>query len=86
MKEILSEMYGFLDERAIVKGMKEERGDSFDFSKSEVKCWVTITEEGVKTKFYVFPKTFCDRKDCLYTTDSFTELRKWLEEHKNELK
>ena len=86
MKEVLSEMYGYLSERAIIKGMKEVRGDYYDFSRTEVKCWVTITEEGVKTKFYVYPKAFCDSKDCLYTTTSFKELREWLEEHKDELK
>ena len=79
-------MYGFLDGRAIVKGMKEVRGDYYDFSNAEVRCWVKITEEGVKTEFYVYTETFCNRNDCLYTTNSFTELRKWLEEHKDELK
>ena len=86
MKKVLSEMYGFLYERAIVEGMKEVTGDYYDFSKAEVKCWVKITEEGVKTEFYVYPKTFCNLEDCLYTTNSFKELRRWLEEHKSELK
>lgn len=86
MKEILSEMHGFLSERAIIKGMKEARGDCYDFSNAEVKCWVEITEEGVKTKFTVHPKTFCDYRNYLYTTTSFKELREWLEEHKDELK
>lgn len=84
MKEVISEMYGFLRERAIMKGMKEVRGDQYDFSNAEVKCWVKITEEGVKTEFTVHPKTFCN--EVLYTTNSFSDLRKWLEEHKDELK
>jgi hypothetical protein len=75
MKEVLSEMHGFLYERAIIKGMKEVRGDYYDFSNAEVKCWVKITEEGVKTEFFVYSKTFCDLKDYLYTTTSFKELR-----------
>ena len=86
MKKVLSEMYGFLYKRAIVEGMKEVTGDYYDFSKTEVKCWVKITEEGVKTEFCVYPKTFCNLEDCLYTTNSFKELRRWLEEHKSELK
>ena len=77
-------MYGFLSERAIVKGMKEVTGDYYDFSETEVKCWVTITDEGIKTEFTVHPKAFC--RDSIYTTDSFKELRKWLEEHKDEIK
>lgn len=86
MKQILSEMYGFLEERAIIKGMKEACDSHYDFSKATVKCRVRITEEGIKTEFAVYPETFWNYRDPLYTTDSFTELRKWLEEHKEELK
>lgn len=77
-------MCGFLYERAIVEGMKED-GRDYDFSEAEVKCWIKITEEGVETEFCVYPKTFCSLKDYLYTTNSFKELRRWLEEHKSEL-
>ena len=86
MKKVLSEIHGFIYERAVVKGMKEIRGGYYDFSKAEVKCWVKITEKGVKTEFYICSKPSCDLKDHLYTTDSFKKLRKWLEEHKDEIK
>lgn len=84
MKEVLSSISGLLDERAIVKGMKSA-DNYYDFSEWEVKCWVTITEEGVKTKFSVYPKAFCDYGQYLFKTNSFKELREWLEEHKSEI-
>ena len=84
MKEILSDMYGLLSKRAVVKGMKSAHY-YHNFSKWEVKCWVTITEEGVETEFKVYPETFCDYKKYLFKTNSFKELREWLEEHKSEI-
>lgn len=84
MKEVLSSMHGLLSESAIVKGMKSA-DRYYDFSEWEVKCWVTITEEGIKTEFSVYPKTFCDYRQSLFNTSSFKELRKWLEEHKSEI-
>ena len=84
MKEVLSYINGVLYERAIVKGMKSAH-NHYDFSKWEVRCWVTITEEGVETEFKVYPETFCDYKKYLFKTNSFKKLRKWLEEHKSEI-
>lgn len=85
MKEILSEMHGMLNERAIVNGMKSETRP-YNFGDYEIKCWVEITEESIKTTFYVHTKTFQLYKDAIYKTDSFKELRRWLQENIDNIK
>jgi hypothetical protein len=84
MREVLSEIRGLISERAIVRGMKSEKRN-YEFSTAEVKCTVSITENGVRTHFRVYSDYFNDYPNALFTTDSFSELREWLEEHKMEL-
>jgi len=73
-------MHGMLNARAIIDGMKSENRQ-YRFGDYEVKCWVNISEEGIKTQFAVFTKLFQDWDKAIYTTDSFKELRKWLQEN-----
>ena len=80
MKQILSEMYGMLEERAIIKGMKSPTR-YYDFGEFEIKCWVDITEESVKTTFYVQTKSFQSTEEAIYKTNSFKELREWLQKN-----
>lgn len=84
MREVLSEIRGLISESAIVRGMKSEKRN-YEFSTAEVKCSVSITENGVKTHFRVYSDYFEDYHNTLFTTDSFSELKEWLEEHKMEL-
>lgn len=78
-------MHGTISERAIVDGMKSE-DRIYRFSVAEVKCDVSINKDGVKTHFRVYKTGFDDYNQALFTTDSFDELRTWLEEHKMEFK
>lgn len=80
MKEILSDMHGMLIERAIVKGMKSENRH-YNFGEYEVKCWVNISEEKIETRFAVFTTYFQDWNKAIYTTNSFKELREWLQDN-----
>lgn len=84
MREILSEIRGLISERAIVRGMKSEKRN-YEFSAAEVTCHVSITENGIRTHFRVYAHCCSDYYDAIFTTDSFSELREWLEEHKMEL-
>lgn len=80
MKEILSKMYGIIHERAIQKGMKTE-SHPYEFGTYEVKCIVEITEEKTITLFAVLKNGFQSWEDAIYTTNSFKELRQWLQEN-----
>ena len=80
MKQILSEMYGLLEERAIVKGMKSSNR-YYDFGDFEVKCLIRITEESIQTTFYVQTKSFQSTEEAIYKTNSFKELREWLQKN-----
>ena len=84
MRETLSEIRGLISESAIVNGMKSEKRNH-EFSTAVVKCHVSITENGVRTHFRVYADHFDGYHDALFTTDSFSELKEWLEEHKMEL-
>lgn len=84
MREVLSEIHGVIRNRAIVNGMKSEKRN-YEFSIAEVKCDVSINKDEIKTHFRVYKTGFEDYHNTLFTTDSFSELREWLEEHKMEL-
>ena len=84
MKTILNEMHGMFNERAIVYGMKTEK-HPYNFGDYEIKCWVEIEEEEIKTTFAVFPKCFMDWDEAIFKTDSFKKLREWLQEHIEEI-
>lgn len=80
MKQILSEMCGLLQERAIVSGMKSPTR-YYDFGDFEIKCWVNITEESIQTTFFVQTKSFQSSSEAIYKTNSFKELREWLQKN-----
>lgn len=79
-KVILNEIYGLLNEYAIVDGMKSENRQ-YGFGDYEVKCWVNITEEEIKTTFYVYKKVFEDFGNFIFKCESFKELRQWLQQN-----
>lgn len=85
MKQILTSMNGILRERAIINGMKSQN-HYYDFGDYEIKCWVNITEESVETTFYVQTKIFQNSEEAIYKTNSFKDLREWLQKNIDEIK